>query len=74
MYSVLDNYSRDVLIVMNKEVQICSDVRTFAEESDRIIIHLFHAVQSGITCLIVQSNDTDAVVLILRYIYELFNN
>jgi hypothetical protein len=70
-----DNDSRDALIVMNKEVQTCSDLRTFVEEADsRIIIHLFHAVQSGITCLIVLSNDTDVVVLILRYIFEHFSN
>ncbi|KAG8193314.1 hypothetical protein JTE90_003798 [Oedothorax gibbosus] len=65
--------SRDAKIVMNKEV--CSDVRTFVEEADgRIVMHLFHAVQSGITCLIVLSNDTDVVVLLLRYIFQLFSN
>ncbi|KAG8176011.1 hypothetical protein JTE90_007008 [Oedothorax gibbosus] len=67
-----DNDSRDAKIVMNKEVQICSDVRTSVEEG-RIVMHLFHAVQSSITCLIVLSNDTDVVVL-LRYIFQLFSN
>ncbi|KAG8179987.1 hypothetical protein JTE90_007955 [Oedothorax gibbosus] len=43
-----DNDSRNAKIVMNKEVQICSDLRTFVEEADgRIVMHLFHAVQSG---------------------------
>lgn len=70
-----DNDSRDALIVMNKEVQTGLDLQTFVEEADsRIIIHLFHAVQSGIPCLIVPSNDTDVIVLILRYIFELFSN
>ncbi|KAG8179988.1 hypothetical protein JTE90_007956 [Oedothorax gibbosus] len=69
-----DNDSRDAKIVMNKEVQICSDLRIFVEEADgRIVMHLFHAVQSGITCLIVISNDTDVVVFLLRYIFELWS-
>ncbi|KAG8196935.1 hypothetical protein JTE90_027638 [Oedothorax gibbosus] len=40
--------SRDAKIVMNKEVQICSDVRTFVEEADgRIVMHLLPCCAVG---------------------------
>ena len=65
--------NRDAHIVRNQEVQTCSDLQVSVEESDaRIIIHIFHAARSGMKCVIVLSNDTDVVVLLLRYMFELF--
>lgn len=65
---VMDNYILDAILVTDGKETVLPDLALSCEEADtRIVPHVNWAIRNGAKRVVVLSNDTDVVVLLLRF-------